>query len=214
MDLGSVRENKFDHHDLKLSPSGARVSTINQSGHSDTGISHQEEALSQHYWTIGINTRGDFSTVPARDINVELVEFIEHAHTDLVQSDETINASLQNQQDQTYPLNLECLEILPDSAEFEEHTDPILSDQKRVKKYIDINPSNPVECNKYIHPVSSDPIDLGGYIDPIPSDAMGLNEYLDLTPSDPVECNDYIHPIFSNPLDLGGYIDPIPFDSM
>ncbi|KAL3885977.1 hypothetical protein ACJMK2_026008, partial [Sinanodonta woodiana] len=61
-----------------------RVSNNTMNAHSDIGQSNQDETVSQHYWTIVTNVKGDLFTAVDSNVNVELRPFVDPAGNNIL----------------------------------------------------------------------------------------------------------------------------------
>ncbi|KAL3885557.1 hypothetical protein ACJMK2_025608, partial [Sinanodonta woodiana] len=150
----------------------ARVSNNTMNAHSHAGENNQEESLSQHYWTIATNVKGDFFTAVESDINnVELRQFVDPAATSI-----TIFNTSEEHEAYYYSFNLDSIEnetSCSDSTRIEGYIHPIHSDPTKCNEYSDPRRSHSLESNVYIHPVSSSPLEPDVYTDPTPPDHKG-----------------------------------------
>ncbi|KAK3583486.1 hypothetical protein CHS0354_025619 [Potamilus streckersoni] len=115
---------------LYQDPRVVEVSSNTISAHSAIGESQHLETLSQPYWTIMTNERGEFRTSLERDNTVDARDFIGTVYLMPTESDASLTPSHSN------------------SKEMEAYTHPTEIETRR---------SDSVECEGYINPIPSDP---------------------------------------------------------
>ncbi|KAK3583480.1 hypothetical protein CHS0354_025612 [Potamilus streckersoni] len=154
----------------------ARVSNHTINAHSEIGESHQAESLSEHYWTIVSNARGEYCTALERDINTEIRRLVDRAHSTHIESNANTTQRHRNSETlevSSHSVNSEIEIDYSYSLEHEGYINPIPSEPTNVNEHLDASWSHHVEFNKYMDPIPSESLELDTYIVPSPSNSTG-----------------------------------------